>query len=114
MLELEHNGFYPLSAEHLNEYVPARPGVYMLAIRLVNGVHQIFFTSQSDNLFSSLRRISEGDHSLLPPTAIRCLEQFQPYFNFFMILDKEYQREVENMLSHSSDPLFKLKVLNAN
>ena len=34
MLELEHNGYYPLTREHLDLFVPVRPGVFMLAIRL--------------------------------------------------------------------------------
>ena len=114
MLELEHNGYYPLTEEHLNEYVPARPGVYMLAVRLVNGVHRTFFTSQSDNLYTSLRRVNEGDYSFLPLSARTCIERFQPYFNFFVILNAEHQHEVKKMLAHTSDPVLKLKVLNAN
>ncbi|HTK82895.1 MAG TPA: hypothetical protein VL633_11425 [Bacteroidota bacterium] len=114
MLELENNGFYPLTDEHLNAYVPMRPGVYMLAVRLANGVHENFFTSQSDNLHESLKRILEGDYSHLPPAAQACLGNFQPYFNYFIIMDRVYQQEVEKMLAHTSDPVLKLNVVNAN
>ena len=114
MFELEHNGYYPLTESHLNEYVPARPGIYTLAIRLVNGVHHTFFTTQSDNLYASLRKIADGDHSFLPLSAKTCMERFQPYFTYFVILNGEHQRGIQKMLSHTSDPVLKLKVLNAN
>ena len=114
MLELEHNGFYPLTEEHLRLYVPARPGIYTLAVRLVDGTHQSFFTSQSDNLYSSLQKLQRGDRLHLPLVAMTYMERFQTYFTYFLILGAEQRQEIEKLLTHTSDPVLKLRVVHAN
>ena len=114
MLELEHNGFYPLTEEHLRLYVPSRAGIYTLAIRLVNGTHQSFFTSQSDNLHASLRKLQKGDRLHLPLVAMTYMERFQTYFTYFLILGAEERHEIEKLLVNTSDPVSKLRVVNVN
>jgi len=114
MLELEHNGYYPLTREHLNLYVPSRPGVYMLAVRLANGVHRTFFTSQTDNLYKSLNSIFRGDSTTLAPVIAEHRDRFQCYFTYFVILKEANRTEVEKMLAHTVDPLLKLKVVSSN
>ena len=114
MLELEHNGFYPLTEDHLDLYVPARPGIFMLALRLVSGEHKTFFTSQSDNLYRSLRAIYHDERSHLTGLAKDFLDRYQCYFTYFVILQPEYRDEVEKMLSHTSDPVHTLKVISCN
>ncbi len=114
MLELEHNGFYPLTREHLDLYVPSRPGIFMLAVRLVSGVHKTFFTSQTENLYRSLRRLSDNDLSHLPPVAVAHLDAYQTYFTYFVILEPENRNEVEKVLIQSTDPVIKLKIVNTN
>ncbi len=114
MVELEHSGFYPLTTEHLHQFVPANPGVYMLAIRLVSGVHKTFFTSQSDNLFSSLMKLARGHRTHVSPQAQIYMEKFQVYFTYFVIISPEQRKEVEKMLSDTADPVSKLTIINAN
>jgi len=114
MLELEHHGYYPLTREHLDLYVPVRPGVFMLAIRLVNGVHKTFHTSQTENLYGSLGRILSADRSHVPPVVLEHLDRFQCYFTYFVILEPEYRMEVEKMLAQTTDPVVRLKVMNCN
>jgi hypothetical protein len=114
MLELEHNGYYPLTREHLREYVPAEPGIFMLAVRLVNGVHKTFFTSQSDNLYRSLQSISRKEWAHLTPVVREHLEKFQCYFTFFVLLKPEYNDDDVKMLSQTSGPVVRLKVVNCN
>jgi hypothetical protein len=114
MLELEHNGYYPLTKEHLDCYVPSRPGIFMLAVRLVNGVHRTFFTSQSDNLYRSLRTVAQRDWSHLPPVIQEYLEEYQCYFTYFVIFKTENRDEVEKMLTQTMDPVIKLKMVNCN
>ena len=114
MIELEHNGYYPLTKEHLEHYVPSSPGIFMLAVRLVNGVHKNFFTSQSDDLFHSLHKICRGDWSHLPSIIQEHLEKYQCYFTYFVILKPGCKDEIEKMLAQTSDPVTKLKVVNCN
>jgi hypothetical protein len=114
MLELEHNGFYPLTRDHLELYVPSRPGIFTLAVRLVSGEHKAFFTSQSDNLYRSLGALTENNWLRVPELARDYLRQYQCYFTYFVILQQEYRDEVEKMLIHTSDPVHTLKVINCN
>lgn len=114
MLELEHKGFYPLTEEHLSLYVPTRPGVYTLAIRLVNAKHQSFFTSQSDNLYTSLHNLLQGKRSHLPDEVNTHMEEFQTYFTYFLIVDTAQRLEVEKILTHTADPMMKLRVFSSN
>ena len=114
MPELEHNGYFPLTEEHLDMYVPSRPGVYMLAVKLVNGVHQTFFTSQSDNLYRSLRRILADENEHLSDDARSLMGRFKPYFTFFVIPLPDQRRDVEKMLSNTMDPVLKLRILEEN
>jgi hypothetical protein len=113
MFELEFNGYHPLSQEHLSRHVPAAPGVFILAIRLPNGVHRNFFTSQSDNLQMSLRRLLGDGRSQLPLSAQLCMEKFRTYFTWFVIVDREYHERFEKMLSQTLDPVVKLTVIKA-
>ena len=114
MLELEHNGYYPLTSEHVREFVPSKPGVYILAIRLVSGVHKTFFTSQSDNLHSSLLRIARGDRTHVPQQAQACMEKYQPYFTYFVIMRSSQRQDVQTMLSAGLDHISNLVVFNEN
>jgi hypothetical protein len=114
MLELEFNGYYRLTAEHLDMYVPSRPGIYILAVRLVNGVHQTFFTSQSDNLYSSLKRLSSKNFSAVPSNIKEYMERYQCYFTYYVILNIEYLHEIEKMINETSDPVLKLRIIESN
>ncbi len=114
MLELEHNGYYPLTAEHVKEFVPSKPGVYILAIRLVSGVHKTFFTSQSDNLHASLLRIAQGDLTHVPELVEECMEKYQAYFTYFVIMRSSQRQDVQTMLSAGLDHIGGLTVFNAN
>ena len=114
MLELEHSDYHPLTREHLNLYVPSRPGVYMLAVRLANGVHRTFFTSQSENLYKSLHSIFHGDASTLSPVIVEHKERFQCYFTYCVIVEEIYRNEVEKMLNQTIDPVLKLKFISSN
>jgi|ERR1051326_8018715 hypothetical protein len=114
MVELEQNGYYPLTEESLDLAVPSRPGIYMLAIRLANGVQQTIFTSQSENLYLSLRKLAIGDWEHLPPDVFTCLGRYRCYFTYFVILRQEYREEVQKLLTHTSDPVVRLTVVNSN
>jgi hypothetical protein len=114
MFQLEHNGYYPLTEESLDRFVPARPGIYMLAVHLPNGVHQNFFTSQSDNLYRSLRTLASRDPRHVPEIVLEHLERYQCYFTYFVILKADYRNEVEKMLTQTTDPVVKLRVVNCN
>lgn len=116
MLELEHNGFYPLTTEHLELYVPSQAGIYVLAIRLVNGVHQTFFTSRSDNVYRSLRKIIDGDIGglQLSPEVHECLEKFQCYFSYWIVVNIARRNEVWKLISQTADRVGKLRVVNCN
>ena len=113
MLELEQSKFHTLTKDHLDEYVPSCPGVYILAIRLANGVHQVAYTSQADNLYGSLRSIIEREPTV-SSIVHEILNRYQCYFSYVVIDRDELRGEVEKMLVHSSDPLSKLTVINCN
>jgi hypothetical protein len=116
MLELEGNGFYPLTQEHLDMHVPSQAGIYTLAIRLANGVHHTFFTSQSDNVYRSLRRVIHGNRTglQLPPEVHQCLETYRCYFSYWIIANIAHRNEVWKTLSQTADPVKKLTVVNCN
>ena len=116
MLELQHNGFYPLTEEHLNMHVPSQPGIYLLAVRLANGVHRTFYTSQSDNLYKSLRNIvSPGDDALQSSETVReYLSRYRCYFSYWVIVNVIQRNEVCKMLSQTNDPTVRLRVVNCN
>ncbi len=114
MVELEQNGYYPLTEESLDQYVPSRPGVYMLAVRLPNGVHQTFFTSQTDNLYRSLKNTSARDKDEVPEIVLEFLSRYRCYFTYFVILTADYRTVVEKALAQTSDPVVKLNIVNCN
>ena len=114
MLEPEHNGFHPLTPQQIDAFVPARPGVYMLGIRLVNGVHRTFFTSQSENLFVSLRKLADGDDSQLSPAAKEHMGKNQCYFNYYVVPTPEQRGEIEKMLAQTTDPVVRLTIVMCN
>jgi hypothetical protein len=116
MKELEHNGFYPLTREHLDMYVPSRAGIYMLALRLANGVHQTFFTSQSDNVYGSLRKVLVGDIGSLQlsPEVHECLAKYQCYFSYWIIVDLAGHNETSKSVPRTGNPSDRLTVVNSN
>ncbi len=114
MLELEHNGFYPLTREHLTRYVPAQPGFYILAVRLVNGVHKSFFTSQSDNIYKSLQSIARKEWQHLPQIVRDYLEAYQCYFTFYVLLKSECTEDMKAILTDLSQPPDALNIVNCN
>ena len=116
MLEIEHNGFYPLTREHLDMYVPSRPGIYMLALRLANGVHQTFFTSQSDNVYGSLRKVLFGETASLQlsPEVHECLAKYQCYFSYWIILNLAERDDASKSVSERGEAPDKLTVVNCN
>lgn len=114
MDELEQSVFYPLTEDYLESFIPSDPGMYMLAIRLVNGTHQTFFTSQTENLYSSLQKIVLGDYSHLPVPINKYLEKFQCYVTYFIAMETGHRPEIEKMLRQTADPVARLKVVHYN
>ena len=114
MLTIEHNGYYPLTEENLDRFVPRQPGIYTLAVQLANGVHHNFFTSQSDNLYRSLRTVSLKDPCLVPSIVLDYMSHYRCYFTYFVILKPDYRNEMEKILTQTSDPVSALKIINCN
>ena len=114
MLELEQDGYYPLTRDHLDQFVPTEAGIFMLAIRLVSGAHKAYYTNQSDDLHDTLGAIADGDWHHLPPMVCECLEKFRCYFAFFILPKSDNKEEVMKMLSQSADPFMRLKIVNCN
>jgi hypothetical protein len=116
MMELEHNGYYPLTREHLDMYVPSRPGIYMLAIRLANGVHQTFFTSQSDNVYGSLRKVLTRDTAglQLSQEVHECLARYQCYFSYWILVNLVERDGESKSVSPKGEPPDALTVINCN
>ena len=114
MLDLKHNGYYPLTPYHLRLLVPHEPGVFTLAIRLATGAHQTFYGGQSENLDATLRAIARKDPAMVSALVLEHLDRFQCYFTYFVINDREYRDEVEKMLVYTEDPVFKLKLVVCN
>ena len=114
MFELEHHGYYPLTREQIDLAVPARPGEYTLAVRLSNGVHQTFFSSQRENLYRSLRTPIKRDSSHFPAEVLEHLERYQCCFTCFINLRPEDRIEVEKMLCQTFDPVVRLRIIDCN
>lgn len=114
MFELVQRGYYPLTEDSLTSFVPARPGVYLLSIRLANGVHHTFHTSQSDNLYRSLNRFIEKDPMSMTPEILEYLFKYCCYFTYFVIPEIDYRNEIEKILTKTIDPMSKLKIINCN
>jgi hypothetical protein len=111
MMELHRNGYYPLTGDRLCELVPQRPGIFLLAIQLANGVHQPFYTDQTENLYRSLSAFLEWEDQALPEMARMYLEKFQAYFTFYEIVNPAYRRDIEKLLAMTADPVAKLQVV---
>jgi hypothetical protein len=111
MLELQRNGYYPLTGERLGELVPERPGIFLLAVRLANGVHQPFHTDQTENLYRSLSAFLERETQEVPEVARIYLEKFQAYFTFYEIVNPDYRRDIEKLLAMTADPVAKLQIV---
>ena len=114
MVEIIHPGYYPLTLESLSQRVPSRSGIYMLAVRLANGVHKTFYTSQTDNLFRSLCQYLTGDYSAIPVEIQAYLLRYGCYFTYFVVPGKEHRDEIEKMLHQTTDPVLKVQILNCN
>jgi hypothetical protein len=114
MFELRSSGFLTLEHENVVRNVPARPGVYMLAVRLPNGVHSCFHTSQTENLQRSLKVLITMEAVHLPAEAKEIMRRFQCYFTFFVIVNDDYREEINKILANTVDPVLKLTLVPAN
>ncbi|MFI5252123.1 MAG: hypothetical protein ACHQQQ_06790 [Bacteroidota bacterium] len=114
MIEVLHNEFLPLTDRHLSLYVPSCPGVYMLAVRLASGVHQTFYTSQTDNLFRSLRHVLRKDESHIPHIITEYLKKYQCYFTCYVMLNVHDGVDIEEMFRDAHTPPGKLNIINCN
>ncbi len=114
MLEIEHNGYYPLTTDSIERHVPSRPGIYILAIQLPNGVRQTLFTNQSENLYRSLRKLVDEEMLALPAwireNALRC----HCFFTYYVIRRPALREEIGKMLSQTSDPVLRLRMVSEN
>ena len=114
MYELIQRGHYPLTDDAVSLNVPSRPGVYLLSIRLANGVHHTFFTNQTENLYRSLRKYIVKDPAEISEDVFECLLKYRCYFTYFLVPETTYRDEIEKMLRNTIDPLQKLKIVNCN
>ncbi len=114
MVELQHCGFYPLDEDSLVRIVPSRAGVYLLAVRLANGVLQTFYTGECDNLYRTLRAYFQSDPGKTPEIVLDHTRRYQCYFTFFTIPQAMYREEIVKLLSQTSDPVLKLQILETN
>ncbi len=114
MYEMNHDAFYPLTRDHIDSFVPSDAGLYMLAIRLVSGNYQTFFTNQSENLYSSLQKIINGDVSHLPEEIEEYLVKYQCYVTYFVECNILQRPEIHKMLNQTADPVTRLKIINSN
>jgi hypothetical protein len=113
MLELDHNGYYPLTKANFIHDVPERPGIYVLAVRLASGVHQTFYSGQSGNLYNSLQLLADGDFSEVPPIIVEYLTKYRCYFTYYVVAETTYRNEIAKMLAHTTDPVMKLTLLGS-
>ena len=111
MLEIKNNGFLTLDSQNLIKNVPRKPGVFILAMQLPNGVHKSYYISKTNDLYHSLRNIINGYWHDLPFLTQSLLEKFQPYFTFYIIPEPEYREEIEKMLANTNDPVTNLTFL---
>jgi hypothetical protein len=113
-MQIELHEFLPLSEEYVELYVPARAGVLMLARLLANGVHEIFLTQETSNLYRALHEMNRGDESGCAPILAECPDRFRCTFSFFTVDEEEFRNQVAKILSHSADPVRRLFVVNCN
>ena len=114
MYELVQRGYYPLTDEEISLQVPACPGVYLLSVRLANGVHHTFYSSQTENLYKSLRKYTLKDPVELSEDIFEYLVKYRCYFTYFLIPETGYREEIGKMLRDTIDPLQRLKIVNCN
>jgi hypothetical protein len=114
MYEMNHDDFHPLTRDYIDSFVPSDSGLFMLAIRLVSGNYQTFFTSQSDNLYVSLQKIIDGDILQLPGEIEEYLEKYQCYVTYFVECNILQRPEINKMLNQTADPVTRLKIINSN
>jgi hypothetical protein len=79
------DGFYPLSRWHVEEFTPAAPGVYALAILLANGTHHVFHSTETVDLRTTLLAVAAGEEPLLPPFMREYLSHFQCYLRYDLL-----------------------------
>jgi hypothetical protein len=114
MIEILHNEYLPLTRQNLSRCVPTGPGIYMLAVQLANGVHQIFFTSQTDDLYHSLRGVLRKDETHIPPIVMEYLKKYQCYFACFAMFDMKENIGKEGFTPEVNHSVNMLNVINCN
>ncbi len=107
MVELERSGYFALTERNVSSLVPSTPGVYQLAVRPADGIHETFFTGRTDNLHKSLRLVIDRDPELHPKVNER-LRSYECYFTFFVLPDAEQGYEAMKLLLQTSDPIQRL------
>jgi hypothetical protein len=85
MLPRTDHAFYPLSHRHVEEFTPASPGVYALAILLANGTHHVFHSAETVDLRSTLLAVAAGEEPVLPPNLREYLARFQCYLRYDLL-----------------------------
>lgn len=114
MLEIENHGYYPLTAVSVEHYAPSRPGIYMLAMELPNGVRQTIHNSQAENIHRSLLKLIEEDMLPLPVLIRDSARRHRCCFTYYVIVRAALREEVQKMLAQTSDPVLRLRVVNVN
>jgi hypothetical protein len=109
-----HDGFFPLSQHHVEQFIPASPGAFSLAVRLASGAHYSVYSAESEDLQESLRRVYRGDLSGLPPSLHEYLERFQCYISYYVFQPPAHGTEIQKMLQHTNDPIVRLRVICSN
>jgi len=54
-LQLGWSGWYDYTWDNVQKYVPMKPGVYVLAVKLTNGNLRVFYVGQTENLDKRLK-----------------------------------------------------------
>src|SRR5689334_17618788 len=114
MFALEQKGHHALTEQSVLLWAPKGPGVFLLSIRLANGVRHGFLTAESEDLAASLLTFVRKDPARMQPEILEHLLKYQCYFTCVTVPEAEYRKEIGKMLACTIDPPRSLTVVNCN
>ena len=98
MMEIRHPGYSELTEEAVVHQVPSAPGVFMLAVRLVSGVHHIFHAGAAEDLQEALLAYHERRPETQTPAIAEYQSRFRCYYAYTVIHETRYRHEFANAL----------------
>ncbi len=114
MHEFEHGGFFPFTPGDVILHAPSAPGICVLVVRLGNGIYEMIQAERTNDVYSTLWSKLQHPSALSSPQPPELPGRSRWYFTYFLIPGTGHSTGAEKILTQTSDPVTKLRIITSN